>query len=212
MLIKVAFALLPLLAVGVCSELLWRKSVLRGEGGRKFIHILSGVWVSLWPLYLPMKAISILAAGLLIGLIISRNLQIFHAVYDVKRRTFGEYFYPLAILLCAILAESRWQFSLAILLLAAADGLAAVVGTRYKKQAHEYKVWGQQKSVLGTITYFASSIFIFWFVGAVYAQEVSWSAVLLLSAFAALLENVLPYGSDNLVIPVGTVLLLTSVV
>lgn len=128
-----------------------------------------------------MKTIAAIAACLLVGLVLSRYLHIFHAVYDVKRRTYGEYFYPLAIFACALLAEQSWHFAVAILLLAVADGMAAVVGTRYKKSALPYRVWRSTKSVFGTLTYFAASIGIFILVGQIYAHELTAASIILLS-------------------------------
>ncbi|MDQ3094301.1 MAG: hypothetical protein M3Q70_03970 [bacterium] len=205
-------ALLPLGLIGLASEAFWRTGVLKGEAGRKFIHILGGVWIALWPLFLPMPHIAVLSAGLLIGLVISRLLHIFHAVYDVKRRTYGEYFYPIAILLCAVLAEARWHFAAAVLILAVADGLAAVVGTRYEKRTKVYHVWEAKKTILGTAVYFASCVVVFIAVGGIYAQVLPIVTILLMSILATLSENILPFGTDNLIIPLSIVLLLPSVV
>ncbi|MDQ2973183.1 MAG: hypothetical protein M3Q79_01710 [bacterium] len=210
--INAFLALVPLGLVGLASEAFWRAEVLRGEGGRKFIHILSGIWIALWPLFLPMNHIALLSAGLLFGLIISRVLHIFHAVYDVKRRTYGEYLYPLAIFLCALLAQSRWHFAAAVLILAVADGMAAVIGTRYEKQTKIYYVWSAKKTILGTATHLICSIIIFLVVGRIYAQIMPFAAILLISLFATLSENLLPYGIDNLAIPLFIVILLPVVV
>lgn len=206
--------LLPLAVIGLSSEYLWRKKILRGEGGRKFVHILSGVWIAFWPYFVSYETIQVLALVLVIILFLSRFVGIFHAVHDVKRPTAGELFYPLTILACALLGPEEWIFAVAMLYLAIPDGLAAIVGTRYVKPKRFYKIFGQPKSLLGSSAYFVSAL-----VGSLVAFYLfspdagnlffEYSLALLLIAVATTaLENLLPYGVDNLLIPVFVVLVL----
>ncbi len=201
-------ALLPLGFIGLASEAFWRAGTLRGEGGRKFVHILSGIWIAFWPFFLSFKAIAALGILLFVGLVISRNIQLFHAVYDVRRRTFGEYFYPLAITLSAFMSERVWQFTAMILLMAVADGFAAVIGTRYEKIARPYKIFLSKKSMLGTAVYFGFAFLILGELGVAWAGQLTIIQAFGIASLATMLENILPYGSDNLVIPVCLLILL----
>lgn len=206
--------LIPIGVIAMSSEYLWRKKRLRGEGGRKFVHILAGIWVSFWPYFISFRTIQFLSAFLLVLLIASKYLHIFHAVHDVKRRTLGELFYPLAILFCALLTPPDWVFTLAMLFLALSDGMAAVVGTRFKKKAQNYLILGQKKSMLGTMTYFAAALLASFAVFKLLSPDpnfyfADYAPVLFMIAVASTaLENLLPFGTDNLVIPVLVVLAL----
>jgi hypothetical protein len=80
------------------SEYLWRKKVLRGEYGRKFVHILSGCFMAFWPYYLPSRTIALLAIAALATIVAAKYTRLFSAIHDIKRITMGEYFYPLGIL------------------------------------------------------------------------------------------------------------------
>ena len=206
--------LLPLSVLTLLSEYLWRKKLLRGEGGRKFVHILSGVWISAWPYFVGYRTIQLLSIALLLIALASRFLHVFRVVRDVKRRTLGDLLFPLAVLTCASLTPATWVFTTAMLYLALADGLAAVVGTRYKKVAHYYQVFGQKKSVLGTLTYFVTALVILFVSTSLLSPESSFvlggslTSLLSVVVVATLLENLSPYGSDNLSIPLFIVIAL----
>lgn len=206
--------LVPLGLIALVSEFLWRSKVLRGEGGRKFVHILSGVWIAFWPYFVSYTTIQVLALILVLILFLSRYLKIFHAVHDVTRTTVGELFYPITILICAMLTPDKWLFTLAMLYLAIPDGLAAIVGTRYVPPKRFYKIYGQPKSMLGSVVYFSSALFFSTLVFLWLSPDASYmfgiyAMALFLTAIATtLLENLLPYGIDNLLIPVFVVLVL----
>jgi phytol kinase len=136
-------ALLPIGMILVVSELLWRKQVLFGERGRKFIHILAGMYIAFWPNIIPSDGIAILGLMALVFLLYSRRMPIFHAVYTKERKTYGELFFALAIILCALYAKEPWIFTTAILFLAAADGAAAVFGKLYGTN-NTYAVFGSR--------------------------------------------------------------------
>lgn len=216
MLPKLIIALAPVGIILVASEYLWRKKIVKGERARKFIHILAGIWMALWPLYLPFDGIFVLGCMALTLLLYSRVTRLFHAIYAVKRRTYGDILFAVAIVLCAYLARAPWIFTIAILLLAVADGGAAVVG-RFWGIKNQYFVFGKKslrKSVAGTLAFIALSyacITAGILVGGVAVNENN--ALLLfaiLPAGATLLENIMPYGFDNLFTPLFATILLNS--
>lgn len=223
MILNLFIALTPVCLILLLSELLWRKKVIKGEKARKFIHILAGIWMALWPLYIPFDGIFILGSIALTILLYSRFTRLFHAIYAVKRKTYGEIFYALAIMVVAFLAQEPWIFTISILLLAVADGGAAVVG-RYWGLANQYLVFGRKslrKSISGTAAYlFLAYLSIF--IGMLYARADSLlfplqsndlvALFIVLPIGATLLENITPYGLDNLATPVFAAILLNSLV
>jgi dolichol kinase len=216
MILKLLIALLPVALVLVSSEILWRKGIIKGERARKFIHILAGIWIAFWPFYLPFDGIFILGCVALTFLIYTRSTKLFGAIYAVKRRTYGEIFYALTIIICSYNGVEPWIFTTSLLLLALADGGAAVVGRIYGMK-NEYLVFGSKnltKSISGTVA-FVILAYITIFIGAlvggdeVISSNLSYTLVLLPIA-STIFENISPYGSDNLITPVFATLLLNS--
>lgn len=216
--LKLLLALVPIVIVLFSSEYLWRQKIVVGERARKYIHILAGVWMAFWPFYLPFDGIFILGCIAFTLLIYSRVTRLFHAIYAVKRRTYGELFYALAIILCAYFGLEAWIFTLSILFLALADGGAAVVG-RFWGISNQYFVFGWKalrKSIAGTLSFIIFAyvcIFVGWLLG---GQEVignyALTTLVLLPVGAAIVENITPYGMDNLFTPVMATVLLNSLV
>jgi dolichol kinase len=170
MIIKLLFALGPVGVTLLLSEYLWRKKILKGERARKFIHILSGVWIAFWPFYIPLDGIFVLGAAMCTLLVYSRLTNLFHAIYDVRRRTYGDIFYALGFMACAFFGREDWIFTVSVLLLALADGGAAVVG-RFWGRSNSYLVFGSKqlrKSISGTLAFLifaVLSVGIGWFIG-----------------------------------------------
>jgi dolichol kinase len=214
--LHILLALAPVGIVLLVSEFLWRKKIVKGERARKFIHILAGAWMAFWPQYLSFRAIVILGCFAIVLLIISRLTHLFHAIYAVKRRTYGDVLFAVAIVLCALAGQEQWVFSVSILFMALADGGAAVVG-RFWGISNQYFVFGStslRKSVAGTLAFIVfayASIAIGWLLG---GEEVIRSNVvvifLLLPFGAAMIENTTPFGLDNLFTPLYATLLLNT--
>jgi dolichol kinase len=214
--IHLLLAVIPVGIILLASEYLWRKKIIRGEKARKFIHILAGVYIAFWPLYLPMDGIFILGCIALTFLVYSRFSPIFHAVYGVRRKTYGELFFALAIIICSVVATETWIFTTSILFLSIADGGAAVAGKLWGNN-NSYKVWNMsalQKSRAGTTAYFLLSyvcLGIGWFMGgSEVMQQYSLIIFLLMPISTTLLENISPYGLDNFFTPLYVTLVLIN--
>lgn len=216
--IKLLVALVPVGIILLLSEYLWRKQIIKGERARKFIHILAGIWIAFWPFYLPFDGIFILGCVSLTLLLYSRSNHLFQAIYAVKRRTYGEIFYALTIIICSYFGTEPWIFTIALLLLALADGGAAVVG-RFAGIRNQYLLFGNKnlrKSIAGTFAFliFAYiSVGIGWLIGGGdVMKENLVIGFLVLPLGATLLENISPYGLDNLFTPLFATILLNSLV
>ena len=197
----------------VLSETLRHKKIMKhAETLRKFVHILTGVFVAAWPFFMSMHAIQVLSVLMLLVVLVSKKLHVFRSIHGVGRQTFGEALFAIAIFMCATLAHSDWIYMAAVLHLSLADGLAATVGVRYLKR-FSYTVFGQTKTVIGTATFFVISLLV---TAAVMvfdtgSYEVMAQVILLwLPVNATILENVAVYGTDNLLVPLFVVVLLNS--
>ena len=198
--------ILTLVAIGpvfmllIFSELLWRLRLLRGEAARKLLHIIIGSYVACWAFFLPSEHIELLSVALFVGAAISHRFKIFHAIIDIKRRSWGDLFYAAGIGIAALVSNSPWIFAVAILHMSIADGLAGLVGSSLGKDSG-YKVIGQKKSLAGTAAFFVSSVAILFAIapGPMHLT-LGWHG-LLIPVVATLAENFGVYGSDNITVP-----------
>lgn len=158
------------------------------------------------------QIIRLLAVALLAVIFLSRELHIFKAIHSVRRRTWGELLFPVSVLLASWLAQSKWIFAAAILHMSLADGFAAIVGTNFGKRT-TYKVFGQAKSLAGTLTFVVLSFGItLWAVHSEVPVQTGMTAfVLWLPLAAAVMENVGVFGIDNLFVPMLVLLVLNRI-
>lgn len=185
------------------DELFWRLKVFQGELSRKLAHIWVGTYISIWPFFMTMRQIQILALAMLIVVTISRRYQIFKSIHAIKRRTYGEYLFPLSIGLCALITDSKWIFMASILHLSLADGFAALAGTYFAGKTR-YKIFGQYKSWIGSGTFLLLSTYIIFVAVAGNIGEfatVDSSIVIWLPFVATVAESIAVYGTDDLLVP-----------
>jgi phytol kinase len=203
--------ILTVLAVAVVllvSEFGWRKQILSDEVGRKFVHIIVGSFVAFWPYYLDWGQIRTLSVAFLAVVIVSNYLRLFHAIHSVQRPTYGEACFALTVGLLTTIVHSKSAYAVALLEMSLADGLAAIVGTRYGGR-NGYHILGHKKSVIGTATFMVVSMILL--VGyATHATSISVGLMLAITGVAAALENLAPLGLDNLVVPLFVGWLLTN--
>jgi phytol kinase len=200
-------------AILLLSEFAWRRLGLRGELARKFVHITAGTFIAFLPFWISYGWIAWLGLAFIIGNIINRFTKLFNSVHSVKRVTWGDIFFGLAITLCALIEPSKWIFMAAILQVALADGLAAVMGVAIVKFKGSYQVLGHYKTVAGTAVFFGTSALILiatLVFDPSFASPMSqWPLVLLLALLLTAIENIGLYGFDNLLLPLAVVYILS---
>lgn len=178
-----------------------------GEGARKFVHIVVGIQVAVWPLYLDWFEIRLISIALTIGFIICMRLKVFQSIGAVERLSYGEVLFALAIGGLTLVTDSRAIYAAAILHLSVADGLAALMGIQFGKKTR-YKVFGHTKSVVGSGTFFLASVLILSLYGCI-SSAISLPWIVGGALVATILENVGVYGLDNILVPVFVVGLLS---
>lgn len=173
---------------------------------RKGVHSLIAVFLAFVGLQYgvtPVVAIGFLLFGLFL---LSRLFSKLDVLGLVTKATYGELFLAVGVVASALLFLSGGPnaFLGSILVLAFADPLAALVGTRYGK--HEYSVFGERRTFEGSLVCFIVAALIIGVAG------LSWPMALLGGAILALAEALAPRGSDNLFLPVLAGMLLTLAV
>lgn len=192
------------------------------ESFRKLFHVMHGLTLAGLAFVVPLGWIIALEIVFFISVLITRYLvhsknhflrvvSYMSRAYKVGRLSYGEFFYPISIILIVLMAHTKWEFAAAVLILGLADTAAAIIGKKYGAKS-TYKVLGQKKSLIGSVAFFLITIIIV--IGFVSLTPHVVSAGILFIVMASLLitltENVGVYGSDNLLIPIATVLLLNA--
>lgn len=204
------FALAVVGLIVISAEVMWHIKLLRREAGRKYIHILTALFVSTWPFFLSLSTITLLSFVLLVGVVLSRMLHVGKSIHTIERLTAGDLLFPVGIGLSSLITTNKWIFCAAMLQIGLADGLAGLVGRHYN--VGNYHILGNHKSFLGTATFIATSMFImFWLVrisGADLPLASLIYGVFIVVPATALAENISPHGIDNITVPLATILLL----
>lgn len=199
--------ILTVFVILVANEIWYRKRAPHDEFSRKFVHITVGSFVAFWPFFLSWRQIQILSVAFLVTIGISKVLGIFQAIHSVQRPTWGEVFFAAAVGIIALLTEDKWIYAAALLQMSLADGLAAVIGTKFGGR-YKYLVFGHPKSLAGTATFFVVSFSVLLALNGYFPTELSIMTILGISLFASFLENIFVMGLDNLLVPLVVAMLL----
>jgi phytol kinase len=195
----------------IFAEMAWNKGWLRGEFGRKFVHILVGSFVGFWPLFLTWGQIIGLSISFLIVITISKIFNVFRAIHTVHRPTWGEAFFAAVVGLLAFVTDNGWIYMVALIHMSLADGLAAIIGVAYGK-GNQYRALGHIKSIAGTLTFVAISMATLLIYSSGTHAHLAIGQVLLITAGATLLENFSIRGLDNLTVPLWVAFALARLV
>jgi phytol kinase len=198
-------------SIVLLAELGHRWQWFSAEQSRKIVHIGTGNIIALaWLLQLPawVGIASAVVAGIIT--LLSYWLPILPGVNSVGRKSYGTFFYAVSMgLLIAIFWPlKRPEYAvLGILVMAWGDGLAAIIGQRWGR--HPYKIWGNSKSLEGSLTLLLVSYIITTIV--LYLAHGNllwiWLVGIPVAIVAVLLESCSQFGIDNLTLPLGTALL-----
>ncbi|MDW7680407.1 MAG: DUF92 domain-containing protein, partial [bacterium] len=180
---------------------------------RKFVHILTGVFIALTPFLMtdscPLLVIS--ATFVIVNLIaIQRGWM--PGMHATARISYGTVFYPISFFVLILLLWNGHKSILviAMLIMAIADAAAAIVGESVA-QPKNYRVAGELKSVQGSLMMFSTTLLIT-FLGLFFFSRIDgifvsaghalWYAIVV-AIFVTGCEALSFKGSDNLSVPLG---------
>lgn len=194
----------------VAAELLRTRKIISNETSRKLMHMAHGLVVASWPFFTSYYFIIAAEVLFLAVVLIARVFKFLQPLRNVNRQSWGEFYFPLAVILLAAFSLPELIFVAAMLHLALADALATLIGVRSKKGI--YHIFGQKKSVAGSLAFYFTSLtilaWLFRYSPSSYPLP-DWPLALpALAVVATLTENISPYGSDNLTVPLVVVGLL----
>ncbi len=190
----------------ILVELISRRGVLHPEIARKSIHITAGLIMVVLPIFMDRPQILLTNVIFLLGvLVLTGWLHIFKAVHSVKRWTIGEFLYPPSGVLVVLLFDDLRVYSVSILVLLVSDSLAGLVGRKYGGEG--FRVWRGQKSALGSLTFFLSTLIIlagFTVLTLGSPTATIWLMVIFGSVLLTAVEAISGGGIDNLTVPLAT--------
>jgi len=211
--VNAIYAAIGIAVILIISEIAWKRAHIYDELARKFVHITSGVFIAFLPFWVDYAWIMVLAVGFVIANIINRYTNYFHAIHAVKRRSWGDVLFGVGVFIIAYFQPSPWIFTAAILQVSLADGLAAVAGVTYGRKHGRYYLFGQPKSVIGSAIFLITSIIItlgIILIDNYYADPVALIPfIIMLPLLLVCVENLAVYGSDNVFLPIVTLLALS---
>lgn len=210
--VNVLLAALGIAAILFMSEIAWKRAHIYDELARKFVHISSGLFIATFGFWVEYEWIMVLSVCFVIANVINRYTNYFHAIHAVKRKSWGDVLFGVGVFIVAWMEPSAWLFMAAILQVSLADGLAAVAGVTYGKSHGRYFLFGQPKSVIGSMVFLVTSMLILmalFLLDPYFADPFKMIPVaLMLPLLLVCIENLAVYGLDNVLLPVVTVLFL----
>lgn len=175
---------------------------------RKFIHIMVGNWVFLYPLYQTVLGIVFVPFMFIIINTISLKYALIEAMEREENDGYGTVYYAISLTILSLFAKLMDNVSIltiGILIMAYGDGFAAVIGKKYGKNWNLKKY--PNKSLPGSLTVFIVALTVT-FGSLIILKDSPWTYTVLTSImvaiFAVFLELEGNQGVDNLTLPLGT--------
>jgi phytol kinase len=187
-------------------EVLKRKQILSGNWTRRIIHLGAALIACTFPSYLTLSQIVILCIVLFVAMIFSKRVSLLSHIHTVSRKTWGELFYPIGVMVPALLFLPLLSqyFIVTVLILGISDLLANIVGTYAGK--YSFIIFSCRKTIEGGVAFFVSAFVL------LIIFEIPIFVGLGIAFAATLVELFSPYGSDNLTVPIVVSILLTLLV
>ena len=174
------------------------------ELSRKIVHIGTGPVILLaWLFDIPKNIAFFSAFFITIALGINYQFRLLPAIEDIERKSFGTIAYGISITILLLLFWPRYasSISIGILSMAFGDGLAGLVGRSINSP--KWSVLGQTKSIAGTCTMGSIVAITTATISSINNLDIQPIEILVISLIATFLEQISPWGIDNITVPIG---------
>jgi len=174
------------------------------ELSRKIIHIGTGPVILLaWLFDIPKNIAFFTAFLITIALGVNYQYRLLPAIEDIERKSFGTIAYGISITLLLLLFWPHYASSVCIgvLSMAFGDGLAGLIGRSVKSP--KWSILDQTKSIVGTLTMGSVVAITTSIVSSTNDLGIQPLEILVISIIATFLEQISPFGIDNLTVPIG---------
>lgn len=179
------------------GEIIKRRFSIPTKFTRRVIHIGTASVAGFAPLLVSKEELVLICIAFVVILFLGRSSRIFSAIHAVERHTFGEIYLPVGVAITALLflPNNLLAFQFGIFVMGISDALAGLVGERFGK--HQFTILGNTKSLEGSLTFFISTLGITFLFVPTFSYSLIFIPIIL-----ALVELILVYGLDNLVLPI----------
>jgi len=189
-----------LVIAAVCKKYFPRQE----ELSRKIIHIGTGpVILIAWFFDIPQNIAFFSALFITIALGVNYQFRLMPTIEDVERKSFGTIAYGISITFLLLLFWPHYalSISLGVLSMAFGDGLAGLIGKSFKSPT--WSVLGQTKSIAGTLTMGTVVAITTETITSINNVAIQPLEIIVISLIATFLEQISPFGIDNITVPVG---------
>jgi dolichol kinase len=174
---------------------------------RKFTHIMVGNILFLLPLFTSKEAMVLLAA---FPFIIITFLMSKHSPINISSRIssaghgLGLFYYAISwTILAYIFFNQPYIIAVGIAAMSYGDGFASLIGRKFGK--HEYNIFGDTKTIEGSVAMFLTLIITLWIALSYYVSFIGYPSsianiwiIIIVSFVATIVEGITPKGLDNL--------------
>ena len=202
--IAIFFITLWIIIILVFAFLCKRYFPEKEELSRKIIHIGTGPVILLaWLFDIPKNIAFFSAFFITIGLGINYQYRLLPAIEDINRKSFGTIAYGMSITILLLLFWPRYasSISIGVLSMAFGDGLAGLIGKSINSP--QWSVLGQTKSIAGTFTMGSTVAISTATISSINNLDIQPLIIIVISLIATILEQIGPWGIDNLTVPIG---------
>lgn len=213
--------ILIIAVVAAFSEITARLKIIPVLYSRKMLHITVISLCAVSPFYIDDRNLLIaIVAAFIVILFFAIRFDLLY-VNKAKARSWGIVYFVIAffILLILFYDNNKWLILIPMLIMAWSDAIAGIIGQTMARK--KYKILTDEKSIVGNIAFFVTTICIFIFLETFFRHKnilpSSWFNInfteryFLLTVIAIMLtvlESMSSLGSDNFFVPLGGALLL----
>ena len=195
-----------LIAVMIITELAYRGFKLPTEWTRKIAHVGSGIIALTYPEFIQSHWVVLaLTISFIVILYTSKKMGLFQSIFSVERKSYGEILFVVSTWLLFLLfkytGDSNY-YMIPFALVVFADPAAALVGKNLPLK--KYTIFGNTKSIGGSLAFFLTGISIVLGIG-LFAGQYLFSIVFV--AVLTFVEAISFKGWDNFTIPFAAVLM-----
>lgn len=194
--LKILASISVFISFYVLLEIVHRRIPISSSITRKIAHIASGCGALALLYFLNTEEFFAVLIFFSLFFGVALLIQLFPSIHSQERKTYGEFFYPIGILVPLLVTHGdHFITSSAILVLAISDPMAELIGRQYDPK---------HKTFQGSLVFFISTNVILLCTTLAYARGLSINElgkIILLALFTTMLERFSTYGFDNITIP-----------
>ena len=194
------------------SNIAHKKKLIHPELNRRIVHVFTGLLISSSPLIFSSNLFpTLIGISFTLVNLISFKINAFQGIHSQKRQSYGTIYFPLSYSIIVLFFWEESSFVItSLLILAISDPLAGHIGTKLGS-SKDFTIWYDKKTFQGTLTFLLST-FLILSLSVLYIEEYDWIQsilfVLIVSIFATISEVMSKKGSDNLSIPLISILVM----